>query len=240
MKVLIVAATETEVEPLLKKLFLKKKSGGILKCGKYKNVNVDILIAGIGMVTTTYHCTKVISAAYNNAINLGIAGSFNYDLPIGTVVNVVYDRFSELGSETKETFLTLEELNLIGTDVINDFPEIKNQVISTLGKVKAITVNTIHGDQNSIDRVVRQFNPDIETMEGAAFLFVCKNENIPCAQIRAISNFVETRNIESRDGIQIMGRNPSGLRVNWNVPLAIKNLNEVAFRILDGFNQKRH
>jgi len=56
---------------------------------------------------------------------------------------------------------------------------------------------------------VRKFNPDIETMEGATFFYICSMENIPFLALRAISNRVEKRN-----------------RDNWNITLALKNLSE--------------
>jgi futalosine hydrolase len=52
-------------------------------------------------------------------------------------------------------------------------------------------------------------------MEGAAFFYVCRQLNVPCIQIRAVSNYVEKRN---RDA--------------WNIPLAIKNLNTFAVEFL--------
>jgi futalosine hydrolase len=82
--------------------------------------------------------------------------------------------------------------------------------------VKGITVNTVHGNLSSIKNAVKKFRPDIESMEGGAFLFVCKNEGIPCAQVRAISNFVEPRN-----------------KKNWNIPLAVENLNRKMIEILE-------
>ena len=45
-------------------------------------------------------------------------------------------------------------------------------------------------------------------MEGATVFKVCKEMKIPCIQIRSISNKVEKRNKE-----------------NWNLDLAISNLN---------------
>ena len=75
-------------------------------------------------------------------------------------------------------------------------------------KVKSITVNTVHGNENSIQEIVKRLNPDVESMEGAAVFQACKEFVIPCMQIRAISNKVEKRN-----------------KSNWDMPLAIKNLN---------------
>ena len=45
-------------------------------------------------------------------------------------------------------------------------------------------------------------------MEGASVFKVCQEFNVPCLQIRSISNKVEKRNIN-----------------NWNLDLSIRNLN---------------
>jgi futalosine hydrolase len=102
MRILIVSATEKEIKPLLKKLSFGKNAVGSFKKGRYKNIYVDVLITGIGMVSTAYHCAKIAGEAYDCAINIGIAGSFKKDIALGTVVNVIYDRFSELGAESGE------------------------------------------------------------------------------------------------------------------------------------------
>jgi futalosine hydrolase len=81
--------------------------------------------------------------------------------------------------------------------------------------VKGITVNTVHGNSASIKKVKKKFNPDIESMEGAAFFFACQNEKIPCLQIRAISNYVEKRN-----------------KKKWKMKLAVKNLCTIIEKIL--------
>jgi futalosine hydrolase len=55
--------------------------------------------------------------------------------------------------------------------------------------------------------ISEKYHPDIETMEGAAFFYICSRENIPFLAVRAVSNRVEPRNKEK-----------------WNIPLAISNL----------------
>ena len=52
-------------------------------------------------------------------------------------------------------------------------------------------------------------------MEGAAFFKVCNYFNVPCMQIRSISNRVEKRNKE-----------------NWDISLAIENLNREVAQII--------
>jgi futalosine hydrolase len=41
--------------------------------------------------------------------------------------------------------------------------------------------------------LAEKFNPQLESMEGAAVLYVCGREDIPAIQIRAISNYVGVR-----------------------------------------------
>ena len=62
-----------------------------------------------------------------------------------------------------------------------------------LKPVRAITVNSATGSEATIRKLVKKFNPDIETMEGATFFYICSREKIPFLAIRAISNRVEPR-----------------------------------------------
>ena len=101
------------------------------------------------------------------------------------------------------------DLKLDGVTKIQNNSGAINIEIEKLPKVNGITVNTSHGNDPSIKKVVDRFHPIVESMEGAAFMFACENERIPYVQIRAVSNFVEKRNKDK-----------------WNIPLAIENLNK--------------
>ena len=65
----------------------------------------------------------------------------------------------------------------------------------------------MHGNERSIAAVVERFNPQVESMEGAAFMSACLIHKVPFAQVRAVSNLVERRN---RDA--------------WKMAEAIRNL----------------
>jgi futalosine hydrolase len=41
---------------------------------------------------------------------------------------------------------------------------------------------------------VERFQPQVESMEGAAFMYACLIYGVPFAQVRAVSNIVERRN----------------------------------------------
>ena len=168
----------------------------------------EILISGVGMVNTTCILTKHLSMhSYDLVINMGVAGCFNSSIRIGDVVEVIEDTFSEIGFENG---LGFEEFTELGIKV-NYSVEGKTD----LRQVKGITVNTVHGNEDTISRVIERLNPDVESMEGAAVLKVCEEFGIRCIQIRAISNKVEKRD-----------------KTNWDLPLAIKNLNNKVAQII--------
>jgi futalosine hydrolase len=224
MKILIVSATYIEVEPLLLQFSLKKEVNQKLKRYSYKNHEIDVLIPGVGMTCTAYWMGKTLNAKlYDAAINLGIAGSFENKLTIGQSVHVISDQISELGAEDGESFLSLIDMELIeDEDYLLNHGKMKNtipiqtHVIDGLEKVNGITVNTTHGDDSSIQKTKELFQPQVESMEGAAFFYACLLEGITCAQIRTISNKVEKRNKD-----------------NWDIPLAVKNLCSTGLQILN-------
>lgn len=217
MKILIVSATKMEVQFVLNQMQASRHFGLNFTSCMYKKLEIDFLITGIGMVATAYYTGKHLDDSYDSAFNIGLCGSFNRNLGIGTVVNVFEDCFSELGAENDTELLTPEDLKLEGiTKITNTKHGSLNYVIEVLPKVNGITVNKTHGNEQSIKDVFEKFHPMVESMEGAAFMFACENENIPYVQIRAVSNYVEKRNKE-----------------NWNIPLAIENLNQKVLKILN-------
>jgi futalosine hydrolase len=201
MRILIVAATAEEIRNLEFEI---------------RNLEIDFLVAGVGIAATTYSLTKKLSSQqYDLAINIGVAGSFKNEIAIGETVLVVSDMFADVGAEDDDKFLSVFELGLEDKDRFPfsdgdlkcnmDFE--KYSSLQSLKKVKAITVNTVHGNERSIQKAIQKFNPDIESMEGAAFFYCCMMEKIPCLQLRAISNRVERRN-----------------RAEWDIPVALNNL----------------
>jgi futalosine hydrolase len=172
---------------------------------KTQDSNFESLVAGVGMVATTFALTQRLTESnFDLVIDLGIAGSFNPAFGIGFVVQVVSDRFSELGVEDNGRFIPADEMKLAKKEDVFFEADIR---IDSLPEADGITVNRVHGTTETIDSIRQHLNPDIESMEGAAVAFVCQQFNIPWVQIRSISNKIEPRN---RDA--------------WNIPLAIQNL----------------
>ncbi len=191
MKPLIVAATRFEILdniPLLEER------------------EVPYLITGVGMTATAFALGKylALNLDISHVLNVGIAGSFDRKISLGSVVSIGSDTFYELGAEDGETFISIDDL-CFGKGTFTS----QNNLILDLPIYDAITVNKVHGNESSISKVAERLpNVKIESMEGAAVFFACGEQNIHCAQIRAISNYVEKRNKSA-----------------WEIDLAINNLN---------------
>ncbi|WP_395811123.1 futalosine hydrolase [Daejeonella sp.] len=213
MKILLVAATRAEIEPFLTH-FSFSDVPPFEKT--IRNYQIKVLLTGVGMVATAFALGKAFSEEYFDlAINAGIAGSFNPSIKPGDICLVKEDTFVELGAEDGDEFLSMEILGLgKSTYLSNPHPTFTNS--RNLQEVKAITVNKVHGNEHSILKTIAHFNPEIESMEGAAFFYGCEQAHTSCIQIRAISNFVERRN-----------------RANWNIELAVNRLNDTLIHLFD-------
>lgn len=211
-KILVVSATRREILPFIgflkRHCLVKKKSQNLFQT-EFKDKEIYILITGVGIHSVSYELGKWSDLSIDWAINAGIAGAFDKSILIGEVVIIKEEFFSELGVEDGREFLRASVVGLGNERVYPKKLYIPND-LRKLRRVRGITVNTVHGGVQSIKRVKKMFQPQVETMEGAAFYYACNQNQWRCVQIRSVSNYVEKRNKEK-----------------WNIPLAIQNLNQV-------------
>ena len=182
MQILVIAATKAEIN------FLNKLPAG-----------VDVEITGVGVPSTIYHLQKRLHQAdYGLVIQAGIAGTFNNTLLLGQVVIVKQDTFADIGMEEKKQFTSIYHTAFADK---NEFPFqdgwLKNNHALINNKnmqlVNAVTINKVSDSELQKQQLIKNFSPDIETMEGAALHYICLQENIPFIQIRCISNEVGER-----------------------------------------------
>jgi futalosine hydrolase len=184
MKILIVSATQFEVKPLLDFLGIAIPTIGMNNANiDFEDKDIQVLITGIGMVNTAFMVGRYSLNHYDLVINVGVCGAFDRKLELGTVVHVTSDILSEMGAEDGEEFLTYDQLNLPGEHVFSENYTISNTFIDSLKKVKGITVNTVHGNELSIEKVEQLYHPDVESMEGAAFFAASQNSGKNIEQI---------------------------------------------------------
>lgn len=211
MKPLVVAATTAEIAPMLAHFSLIGDS--FIETDKF-----DVLITGVGMVATAFALGQKLSDKYNLVLNVGIAGSFDTGIALGEVVNITQDTFAELGAEDHDNFITLPQLGF-GEHAFSSLSRSSTPIELTLRKVKGITVNKVHGNTQSIEKTIALYQPQTESMEGAAVFYACNKLNIPALQVRSISNYVEPRN-----------------REDWQIGLAVKNLNNWLVGFLSSYS----
>ncbi|MEL6925331.1 MAG: futalosine hydrolase, partial [Bacteroidota bacterium] len=164
MKILIVAATPFEVQPLRDML---EQSAVLDQQAFYQLglLRIRFLITGVGMLATSYHLTGALHESdYELVINAGVAGSFKTDFPIGTVVNVVSERIGDLGAEEADgQFIDLLEMGLQK----HEAPPFESGVLHNavrqnfLPLAQGLSVNKVHGAADSIARIRQKYDVDV-------------------------------------------------------------------------------
>ena len=160
----------------------------------------DMLITGIGAAATTYYLTKRIKQSKPSLIiQAGIAGSFNESIPLGSPVIVQKDRFADLGVYEHNQWKDVFDMNLQDPTsepytngwLINPHTDLMKK--SSLDLVTSISINEVTTNPQRIEEFSKKYQPSIESMEGAAFHYVCLQEHIPFIQLRTISNYIGER-----------------------------------------------
>lgn len=197
MELLLVAATRHEIATFTE-----------------ENPAIDYLATGVGIPATMYHLQhKLADKRYDFVVQAGIAGSYNDLLDPGQVTIVKQDCFADLGMEEGGLFTTLFDAGFTSP---NEFPYTDGWLVNPdlwfdllkYPVVKGSTVNKVSDSPPQKKQVQELFSPDIESMEGAAFHYVCLQERIPFLQLRSISNEVGVRD-----------------KAQWHIKKSIDNLN---------------
>jgi futalosine hydrolase len=191
MRILIIAATETELMPLLPDSVAGTHT-------------FDTLATGVGLLSSAISLIKKIHTQKPDlAIQTGIAGSLVDTLPIGEAV-------VDLGVSESGSFASIFKMGLADPDanpfVSGGLTNHHEQLLSLAGLqiVDAVSVNEISTNPTRIQHYHKNLGASIESMEGAAFHQVCLEFSIPFVQIRSISNMAGVRD-----------------KSQWNIPLAI-------------------
>ncbi|WP_142683729.1 futalosine hydrolase [Chitinophaga polysaccharea] len=217
MKILVTAATTLEIQPFLQYLDTH------IPALKAANCNIDVLIAGIGMMHTAFSLGRhLVVNRPDIAIQAGIGGCFRHHRELGEVMLIKKEYLADLGAEDNDQFKDLFDIQLwqpsqppfTGNSLVNTFaglPEVPPLPLAT-----GVSVNLVSGSQFTIQKLVAKYDPDIESMEGAAFHYACLLEEIPFLQLRSISNYVEIRD-----------------KSKWKILLAVKTLNEQLIKTVE-------
>lgn len=209
MRVLITAATAAEWGPASLQINSAYTSG-------QGAVLVSFHHTGVGMLASAVGLMQLIQAHKPGlVIQAGIAGCFNTNTALGTVVAINSEALADTGVEEGGVWKDVFDLNLAQPDA----PPYTNRRLGNpffnacnllnLPAVNSITINEITTRPARIAQLVEKYNPFIESMEGAALHYVCNTLQLPFIQIRAVSNYIGERD-----------------KAKWNFKDSIGNLNQ--------------
>jgi futalosine hydrolase len=195
MNQLFILPTLSEAMPLI-------ESAGFRQTGQpgffeIAGTGSSLMISGVGTVPVIYNLTRHFATnRYDKVIHGGIAGSYFLPLQPGEVVQVVRDTFVDYGIDHGGIFRWIFHENLWNPEekpFRHGWIEVPEDKSVKLESVTGITVDLVTAGPERKARIAEKFNPQLESMEGAAVFYVCCREDIPVTQIRAISNYVGVR-----------------------------------------------
>jgi len=213
MKVVISAATTGEWMPT----FLDVNE---LYTNKSKRLKLLFHQSGVGMLAAAISITRMVYEEKPDLIiQAGIAGTFDKKMHLGKVVTVNNEILGDTGVEEEGKWKDLFDLKLEKSSY-HPFEKRKlpNQYLKEynllkLSEVSSITVNEITTNKERIDQLIKKYEPGIESMEGAALHYVCREMNVPFIQIRSISNYVGERD-----------------KTKWKMKEAIEHINQTLLK----------
>jgi futalosine hydrolase len=214
MKILLVAATSFEIQPTIDYLQTKHY--------KVHSHEISYIITGVGAVATTYLLTtEILKSQPHLILQAGIAGCFS-SLALAETVIIKDDCFADLGVTENKQFKNIFDLQLADRDeypfsnglLANDNKRLLSML--PIEKVSSATVNEITTDKEKIKWHQQNKPAVVESMEGAAFHYVCLQQKIPFLQIRSLSNYVGERD-----------------KTKWKLKESIQSLNETLISLIE-------
>jgi futalosine hydrolase len=188
---LIVAATNKEIKPFFSALETSQTS--------------MTFVSGVGCFETTLNLTRFFCRSnrenITRVVHVGIAGAFQNGgaapLDICVAKEEIFADFGICCNERIESFNfaecpeTTQFLNESCVKELNHFFE--QQGIPYVNGT-FLTVNSVSGTGKRGDYLQKKHHALCENMEGFAVARVCKEFQIPCLEVRCVSNLVEDRN----------------------------------------------
>jgi futalosine hydrolase len=216
MRVIITASTVGEWMPTFVQL-------NKLYTGESERLKVQFYQSGVGMLSSAVAFTRLaLEDKPDLVIQIGIAGAFNKKLALGKVVVVNEEILGDIGVEEDGNWKDIFDLKLEKSSC-HPFekrklpnPWLSKYNLLKLPEVNAISVNEISTNKQRIEVLSKKYKPTIETMEGAALHYVCRETNIPFLQIRSISNYVGERD-----------------KSKWKINHSIEQLNKTVLAYLE-------
>lgn len=188
-----------------------------------KRMKVIFHQGGVGLLANS---VALMRMAYEEkpdlVVQVGVAGCFDPSVPLGNIFAVKDDLPGDIGVEEDGKWKDIFDLKLEKPGYPPfEKKRLPNQHIDQYNLLQlplatAVTVNEISTRQDRIQQLKKKYEPLLETMEGAALHYVCRELNIPFLQIRSVSNYVGERD-----------------KTKWQLQEAISNLNQTILKYVE-------
>lgn len=188
-----------------------------------KRMKVIFHQGGVGLLANS---VALMRMAYEEkpdlVVQVGVAGCFDPSVPLGNIFAVKDDLPGDIGVEEDGKWKDIFDLKLEKPGYPPfEKKRLPNQHIDQYNLLQlplatAVTVNEISTRQDRIQQLKKKYDPLLETMEGAALHYVCRELNIPFLQIRSVSNYVGERD-----------------KTKWQLQEAISNLNQTILKYVE-------
>lgn len=205
MRVLVVTAVAAEADSVVAGLtgFERREvpplpGGHTLTAGTTRGgALLDVLAGGVGpaAVAAATATALAVGDPYDLVVSAGIGGGFAPHAPLGSVVVADAIVAADLGADTPDGFLAVDELGF-GRGVHLPPAELTARLAAATGAVLApvLTVSTVTGTAaRTAELTARHPRAAAEGMEGFGVAEAAAGFSLPCAELRAISNVVGPR-----------------------------------------------
>lgn len=190
---LVTVATENEIRPL---------SHFFSESGRTK-----LLVTGVGPVMAAASLSSYLArhgTQIHGVFNIGVGGAYiGGNLEMLDVCLAQQEVFGDFGICMGDAVLDfdpgLSQLTaplFFNNDMLKHWRNILQKREIVFSEANFVTVSCCSGTKKRGDYLQSRFAAGCENMEGAAVLMVCNTFNIPCVEMRCISNMVEDRNTE--------------------------------------------
>ncbi|MFJ9828875.1 futalosine hydrolase [Streptomyces sp. NPDC101160] len=163
--------------------------------------NVDVLAAGVGPAAAAVAAATALTASasaptYDLVVSAGIAGGFQPLAPLGSVVVSDAVVAADLGAQTPDGYLAVEELGF-GRSVHRVAKPLTDRIAAALPDAVVgpiLTVSTVTGTAGRAAELAERHPGAVaEAMEGFGVAEAAAAHGVPVVEIRAVSNAVGPR-----------------------------------------------
>lgn len=218
--ILIAVATENEIKPLAK--FLAAVDG------------VEVLVTGMGPVAAAVSLGKRLACTGSKidaVLNIGVAGAYvDSGIVLLDICMAKQEFLGDFGICLQDEILDFDQgisnpadPLILNNDLVKRFGNIMGGLDIAFKTTNFVTVNCCTGTAKRGEFLKAKFGAGCENMEGAAVAMVCQKYDIPCVELRCISNFVENRET-----------------TNWRLPEAIEKICLTVEIVMQEYVKKRN